>query len=55
MARKTPQKFVKQQKEKERAQKAKEKMAKRHHEKKNIETTEAGATGALDETNPAES
>jgi len=55
MARKNPQQFIKRQKEMERAQKAREKMAKRHREKKEEELQEDTANGHSEETLPSES
>jgi len=49
MGRKSPQQFVKRQKEMERAQKAREKMAKRHQGNKNSEETEADPVSSADE------
>ena len=49
MAKKSPQQFIKRQKEMERAQKAKEKMAKRHHEKKNSGETDDELIGHADD------
>ncbi len=49
MARKSPQQFIKRQKEMERAQKAREKMAKRQQGNKNNEEREAEPGGATDE------
>jgi len=55
MARKNPQQFIKRQKEMERAQKAREKMAKRHRDKKDDELQEGTANGHSEETLPSES
>ncbi|OPY85479.1 MAG: hypothetical protein A4E72_01946 [Syntrophus sp. PtaU1.Bin208] len=55
MARKNPAQFVKRQKEMARAQKARDKMAKRHREKEGDGITENSTTNTEDETFPSES
>ncbi|SEM43773.1 hypothetical protein SAMN04489760_11575 [Syntrophus gentianae] len=55
MARKNPAQFVKRQKEMERAQKARDKMAKRHHDKEGDGITENSTTNTEEGTSSSES